>query len=109
MTCFILYSQVMVYLIFKDPVTINMLTTQCHYSSVAYLVIIIAGTFYGIWNLNILKYVAPRLCISHKLSIINPRRMRAGGRVTVVCLCVCLSVITLAASYLVYTLKTRRL
>ena len=71
MTCFILYSQLMVYLIFKDPVTINMLTTQSHYSSIAYLVIIIVGTFYGIWNLDLLKYVVPPLCINHKLSIIH--------------------------------------
>ena len=69
--CLILHSQLTIYLIFKDPVSINMLTTQSHYSSVAYLVIIIVGTFYGIWNLDILKYVVPPLCINHKLSIIH--------------------------------------
>ena len=70
MTGFILYSQLMVYTIFKDPITINKLTTQSHYSSVAYLVIIV-GTFYSIWNLDLLKYVLPPLCINQKLSIIH--------------------------------------
>ena len=70
MTCFILYSQLMVYVIFKDPVTISTLITQSHYSSVVYFVIIV-GTFYGIWNLDLLKYIVPPFCISHKLSIIH--------------------------------------
>ena len=38
-------------------------------------------------------------------SLFNPRRM--CHRVTVVILCVCLSVIELAATYLIYTLKIR--
>ena len=69
-TCFILYSQLMVYLVYKDPITINQLTTQSHYSSVAYLVIIVE-TFYCIWNLDLLKYVLSPLCINHKLTIIH--------------------------------------
>ena len=46
-------------------------------------------------------------------SIINPQRIRKGYGSLCVCVCVCvyvcvcLSVTTLAASYLIYTLKTR--
>ena len=39
--------------------------------------------------------------------VINPRRMREGYGSRCVCLCVCVSVTALAATYLVYTLKTR--
>ena len=43
---------------------------------------------------------------------INPRRMRESYGSLCVCVCVCLSVClsvtALAASYLIYTLKTRR-
>ena len=70
MTCFILYSQVMVYGIFKDPITINKIITQSHNSCVAYPVMF-AGIFYGFWNLDFLKYVVPPLCISSKLNIIH--------------------------------------
>ena len=39
--------------------------------------------------------------------LVNPRRMREGYGSRFVCECVCVSVTTLAATYLVYTLKIR--
>ena len=33
--------------------------------------VVVAGSFYGVWNLDILKYIIPPLCISPKLSIIH--------------------------------------
>ena len=55
---------------------------------------------------------SPPACIYYLATMylpifINPRRMREGYGSLFVCVCVCLSVTTLAASYLVHTLKTR--
>ena len=70
MTCFVLYSQIIVYAIFKDPVTLNKLIVQSQSESVKYLIVVI-GSLYGIWNLDFLKYIVPPICISSKLSIIH--------------------------------------
>ena len=45
--------------------------------------------------------------VSHSMhsTLINPRRMREGYGSRFVSVCVCVSVTTLAATYLVYTLK----
>ena len=70
MNCFIFYSQLMVYSIFKDPVVLNKIIIQSQSEAVKYMVVV-AGSFYGVWNLDILKYIIPPLCISPKLSIIH--------------------------------------
>ena len=70
MTCFILYSQLIVYAVFKDPVTLNKMVVQSQCKSVEYVMIVI-GSLYGVWNLDFLKYIVPPLCISSKLSIIH--------------------------------------
>ena len=41
------------------------------------------------------------------VAVINPWRMREGYGSRFVCVSVCVSVTTLAATYLIYTLKTR--
>ena len=52
---------------------------------------------------------ASMMSLEHPEAIINPRRMREGycSRRVCVCECVCVSVAALAATYLIYTLKTR--
>ena len=70
MNCFIFYSQLMVYTIFKDPVILNKMIIQSQSEAVKYMMIV-AGSFYGVWNLDILKYIVPPMCISPKLSIIH--------------------------------------
>jgi hypothetical protein len=70
MTCFIFYSQLMVYTIFKDPMVLNKIFIQSQSEVIKY-VMIVAGSFYGMWNLDILKYIMPPICISRKLSIIH--------------------------------------
>ena len=70
MTCFIFYSQLMVYTLLKDPVILNKVFIQSQSEAVKY-VMIVAGSFYGVWNLDLLKYIVPPICISPKLSIIH--------------------------------------
>ena len=70
MTCFIFYSQLVMYTTFKDPVFLNKILIQSRSDAIKY-VMIVAGSFYGMWNLDILKYVIPPICISRKLSIIH--------------------------------------
>ena len=71
MTCFILYSQLVVYVIFKDPYILNNFVEQSHGSLIVEYVLVVAGSFYGIWNLDPLRYAIPPHCISTKLSIIH--------------------------------------
>ena len=71
MTCFIMFSQLVVYTVFKDPMTLNQIVEESHSSRVVKYIVILAGSFYGIWNLDPLKYAVPPTCISTKLSIIH--------------------------------------
>ena len=70
MTCFVWFSQLTVYILFKDHGVMDKIIVQSHSESVKYL-LMFTGSFYGIWNLDILKYALPPLCISSKLSIIH--------------------------------------
>lgn len=70
MNCFIFYSQLMMYAILKDPVILNKVFIQSQSEVVKY-VLIVAGSFYSVWNLDLLKYITPPICISPKLSIIH--------------------------------------
>ena len=70
MTCFILYSQLVFYAIFKDPRPLIEIVEQSQSKVVEYI-LIAAGSFYGIWNLDPLRYAIPPHCISTKLSIIH--------------------------------------
>ena len=69
-TCFILYSQLMVYAVFKDPSVLSEILLQSRSEVVRY-VFIVAGTFYSLWNLDFFKYMVPPICISPKLSIMH--------------------------------------
>ena len=69
MTCFILYSQIIVYALFQDRGTLNGII-QNQSQSVKYLMLTV-GSLYGIWNLDFLQYLVPPLCISSSLSIIH--------------------------------------
>ena len=70
MTCFILYSQLIVYTVFKDPVTVDNIVAQSQTKGVDVLVKV-TGSLYGIWNLEFMKYIVPPICISSKLSVIH--------------------------------------
>ena len=70
MTCFILYSQLMFYAVCKDPLYRNQFVVQSQNEVVKYISTA-AASFYGIWNLDPLRYAIPPHCISTKLSIIH--------------------------------------
>lgn len=70
MPLFIMYSQLIVYAALKDPVILNKTFVQTRSNFVQYILIAVAS-LYGVWNLDFLKYVAPPICISSKLSIIH--------------------------------------
>ena len=70
MPLFIMYSQLIVYALVKDPVLLNKMVMQSHSKVVQYICTAIAS-LYGIWNLDFLRYTVPPICISSKLSIIH--------------------------------------
>ena len=70
MTCFVFYSQLMLYTLFKDPVILYKLMAESQNEKVKYL-LELAGSFYGVWNLDILKYWMPPLCISSTIRIMH--------------------------------------
>ena len=61
MTCFVFYSQLIDYTLFKDPVILNKIVVQSQSKVVEYVMVVI-GSVYGIWNLDFWKYLIPPIC-----------------------------------------------
>ena len=78
MTGFIFYCQLVDYALFKDPVIMNKMVTESHSEEVRH-VLTLAGSFYGIWNLDLIKYWLPPLCISSRISIIHVQFLGCVG------------------------------
>ena len=70
MTLFIMYSQLIVYAVLKNPIILNKTFVQSH-NKIAQYIFIVVASLYGILNLDFLKYIVPPICISSKLSIIH--------------------------------------
>lgn len=70
MPLFIMYSQLIICTILKDPIILNKTFVQSHSKIVKYVFVAIAS-LYGFWNLDFLRYIVPPMCISSKLSIIH--------------------------------------
>lgn len=70
MPCFVWFSQLIVYVLLKDTSELNELLAQSHSGSSRYIMMFV-GSLFGIWNLDILKYILPPFCISRKLNIIH--------------------------------------
>ena len=70
MTLFIMYSQLILYAVLKEPVILNKTFVQSH-SKIARYIFIVVASLYGILNLDFLKYMVPPVCISSKLGIIH--------------------------------------
>ena len=71
MTCFIMYSQIVVYALFRDRDTLNHIILQSEHNIIVKYTVVTVGSLYGIWNLDFLQYVVPPVCISSSLSIIH--------------------------------------
>ena len=71
MTCFILYSQIVLLSLFKDPVIINTWIIQSNRSKEVELLIKVIGVFFGIWNLDFLVHILPPICISSRIGIFH--------------------------------------
>ena len=71
MTCFIMYSQIVVYALFRDRDTLNYIILQSEHNIIVKYTVVTVGSLYGIWNLDFLQYVVPPVCISSSLSIIH--------------------------------------
>ena len=65
MTCFILYSHSLLYIITRSH---GFLVSIQNKSGAPLLLVLIECVLYGIWNLNFIRYIVPPFCISEKLS-----------------------------------------
>ena len=70
MTCFIMYSQILVFIIHTDKTEIERLNLQTHCKGINYLERFIEG-MYGMTHLDFFRYMVPEFCINSKLKIIH--------------------------------------
>ena len=71
MTCYILYSQLVVYVLFKDPEIISRVFLETRDSKVVDIFIKTLAAVYGVWNMEVFNYILPPICISTRFSIIH--------------------------------------